>query len=130
MIRKGRNKTEGFRVARDVSIINDVSNRSEEHHRYCSRVCCASALKYVHQLKSAIPGLHVADLYTDMSTFAKGAEALYARTCEAKATFLMFDKRDLPTVAAAPDGDGMLVTLNEQLSGEEIELRTDLVVLM
>jgi heterodisulfide reductase subunit A len=91
-----------------------------------------SALKYVHQIKSAIPDAHVADLYTDMNAFGKGCEGLYERTAEARTMFLMFDKHQPPTVRlATPDEHGgMLIQFREQLSGEEIELPTDLVVLM
>ncbi len=130
MLRKGRIETRAGERPRHVSIVHCVGSRSAEFHRYCSRVCCASALKYVQQLKAALPEAHVADLYTDMSAFSKGCEALYARGGEASAMFLMFDKHAPPTVEAAPDGRGMIVTVREQLSGEEIELATDLVVLM
>jgi len=109
-----------------------VGSRSEEFHRGCSRVCCASALKYVHQIRAALPDAYVSDLYTDMNAFGKGCEDLYRSAAGAHATFLSFDKRRPPTVRAAPPGDeaAMLVTVHEQLSGEEIEVPADLVVLM
>lgn len=132
MLRRGRIETKAGKRPRFVSIIHCVGSRSEEFHRGCSRVCCASALKYVHQIRSAIPDAYVADLYTDMSAFGKGCEDLYRKSAEARAMFLAFDKRDPPTVRLAPPGDesGMLVSLREQLSGEEIEVPADLVVLM
>jgi heterodisulfide reductase subunit A len=132
MLRRGRIETRAGKRPRFVAIVHCVGSRSEEFHRGCSRVCCASALKYVHQLKSALPDAYVSDLYTDMSAFAKGCEDLYRRAAEAHATFLAFDKRDPPTVRAAPPGDeaGMLVTVRERLSGEEVEVPADLVVLM
>ena len=40
-----------------VAIIHCVGSRSEEFHGYCSRVCCMTALKYAHEIKSALPGL-------------------------------------------------------------------------
>jgi heterodisulfide reductase subunit A len=131
MLRKGRIETRDGTRPRHVTIVHCVGSRSTEFHRYCSRVCCASALKYIHQIKAALPDAHVADVYTDMSAFSKGCEALYARSGEASAMFLMYDKRDPPTVEASREaGGGMILTLREQLSGEEIELQTDLVVLM
>ncbi len=132
MLREGRVETRAGKRPRWISIIHCVGSRSEEFHRYCSRVCCASALKYGHQLRSALPGVQVTDLYTDMDAFGKGCEELYRRSAEARTLFLMFDKHAPPKVAAASpaDGCGMLVTFREQLSGEDVELPADLVVLM
>jgi heterodisulfide reductase subunit A len=132
MLRKGKVETRAGKRPRHVSIIHCVGSRSEEFHRYCSRVCCMSALKYGHQLRAALPGAHVTDIYTDMNAFGKGCEDLYRKSAEARTLFLMFDKRAPPTVTAAPPDDdvGMLVTFREQLSGEDVEMPADLVVLM
>src|SRR5512138_2397561 len=132
MLRRGRIETRSGKRPRHVSIIHCVGSRSPEFHRYCSRVCCANALKYSHQIRSALPDAHVADLYTDMAAFAKGCEDFYKKSAEAKTLFLMFDKHAPPTVRAAgpDDGASMLIEFKEQLSGEQIELPSDLVVLM
>lgn len=132
MLRAGRIETKAGARPRHVALLHCVGSRSDEFHRYCSRVCCMSALKYAHQIHSALPGAYVADLYSDMNAFGKGCEDLYRRTAEARTTFLVFDKHERPEVrlAAPEDGCGMLVSLREQLSGEEIEVPADLVVLM
>ena len=46
--------------------------------------------------------------------------------------FLMFDKEALPTVKKAPSGDtcNLIVEMKERLSGEDVEVPADLVVLM
>lgn len=132
MLRRGRVETAAGKRPRHVSIVHCVGSRSAEFHRACSRVCCMNALKYGHQLRAAIPGVYVSDLYTDMDAFGKGCEDLYRRSAEARTTFLMFDKREPPRVELAPRGEdfNLLVTVREQLSGEELELPADLVVLM
>jgi heterodisulfide reductase subunit A2 len=132
MLREGRVQTVSGRRPRHVTIVHCVGSRSQEYHRYCSRVCCMSALKYGHQIRSAIPEARVTDLYTDMNAFAKGCEDFYLKSADARTLFLMFDKRSPPTVRDAPAGEEtrLLVTFREQLSGEEIELPSDLVVLM
>jgi len=132
MLRKGRIETKAGQRPRYVSIIHCVGSRSGEFHRYCSRVCCMNALKYANQIKSAIPGAHVADLYTDMNAFGKGCEDFYARSAEAGTMFLLFDKHQPPDVRLASPGDdcNMLISFREQLSGEHIEMPADLVVLM
>jgi heterodisulfide reductase subunit A len=132
MLRRGKVATRAGKLPRFVSILHCVGSRSAQFHRTCSRVCCASALKYGHQLRAALPGVHVTDVYTDMNAFGKDCEELYRRSAEARTLFAMFDKHAPPTVTAAASGDdfGMLVTFREQLSGEDVELPADLVVLM
>jgi len=132
MLRRGKLETSSGKQPRFVSIIHCVGSRSEKFHPYCSRICCTTALKYAFEVKSALPGAHVANLYTDMETFGKGCEDFYRKCSEARTSFVMYDKHLLPTVREASAGDdcSMLITLKEQLSGEEIEMPTDLVVLM
>jgi heterodisulfide reductase subunit A len=132
MLRSGKLVTSSGKEPRYISIIHCVGSRSERFHSYCSRACCSTALKYTFEIKSALPKAHVADLYTDMESYGKGCEELYRRCSEAKTQFLMFDKNRLPEISkAAPEDDcNMIVTLHEELSGQEVELPADLVVLM
>ncbi|MBZ5639905.1 MAG: CoB--CoM heterodisulfide reductase iron-sulfur subunit A family protein [Acidobacteriia bacterium] len=132
MLREGRVQTRGGRVPQYVALIHCVGSRSSRWHGYCSRVCCMTALKYGHEIKSAIPGSYVYDLYIDMHAFGKGCEDFYKRSAEIKTMFLMYKKGEHPEiVASGPDDDcEMLIKVHEMLSGEEIEVPADLVVLM
>jgi len=131
MLRAGRVRTKAGKTPRYVSLIHCVGSRSEEFHPYCSRVCCMTALKYAHEIKSAIPDAYVADLYIDMHAFGKGCEDFYRKSAEVKTMFLMYEKNHAPQIRLAGPADecGMLISLKEQLSGEEIEMPADLVVL-
>ncbi|MDQ1352648.1 MAG: heterodisulfide reductase subunit [Acidobacteriota bacterium] len=132
MIRKGKILTKEGNVPQYVALIHCVGSRSLEYHPYCSRVCCMTALKYAHEIKSAIPKSYVSDVYIDMHAFGKGCEDFYRRSTEAKTMFLMYEKGHPPRIReAGPDDDcGMFIWVKEQLSGEEIEIPADLVVLM
>ncbi len=132
MIRKGKILTREGKVPQYVSIVHCVGSRSEEYHPYCSRVCCMTALKFANEIKSAIPQSYVSDLYIDMHAFGKGCEDFYRRSSEVKTMFLMYEKNHPPRIRqAGPDDDcGMFIWVKEQLSGEEIEIPADLVVLM
>ncbi len=55
MLRVGRIESQDGKIPKYVAIIHCVGSRSPEYHGYCSRVCCMTALKYVHEIKSAIP---------------------------------------------------------------------------
>ncbi len=132
MLREGRILTRGGRLPRYVALIHCIGSRSPRWHGYCSRVCCMTALKYGHEIKSAIPTSYVYDLYIDMHAFGKGCEDFYRRSAEMKTMFLMYGKGDQPEiVASGPEDDcEMLIKVREMLSGEAIEIPADLVVLM
>lgn len=132
MLRAGRIETREGRLPQYAAIIHCVGSRSREFHPYCSRVCCMTALKYAHELKSANPACYVSDVYIDMHAFGKGCEEFYKATSEVKTLFLMFDKHEHPVIRRAGPGDdcGMLIEVNETLSGERIEIPADLVILM
>ncbi len=132
MLRAGRIETKEGRLPQYVAVVHCVGSRSEEFNGYCSRVCCMTALKYAHEVKSALPASYVSDVYVDMHAFGKGCEDFYRRSAEVKTLFLMYGKGEHPVVRRADPGDdcGMLITVDEQLSGETIELPADLIILM
>jgi heterodisulfide reductase subunit A2 len=132
MLRQGRIETKEGRLPQYVAIIHCVGSRSEEYHSYCSRVCCMTALKYAHEVKSALPRSYVSDVYVDMHAFGKGCEDLYRRSSEVKTLFLMYGRGEHPVVRRADEGDDceMLIEVNEQLSGDVIEIPADLIILM
>jgi heterodisulfide reductase subunit A-like polyferredoxin len=132
MIRAGRIETKEGKIPRYIAIIHCVGSRSQEFHSYCSRVCCMTALKYAHEIKSAIPACYISDIYIDMHAFGKGHEDFYRRSSEAKTLFLMYEKSDRPVIhkAGPKDDCEMLIEVNEKLSGEHIEIPADMVILM
>ncbi|MBW6501331.1 MAG: CoB--CoM heterodisulfide reductase iron-sulfur subunit A family protein [Bacteroidales bacterium] len=132
MIRAGRIETREGKIPKYVAIIHCVGSRSQEFHSYCSRVCCMTALKYAHEIKSANPESYISDIYIDMHAFGKGHEDFYRKSSEAKTLFLMYEKGDRPVIhkASPKDDCEMLIEVNEKLSGEVIEIPADLVILM
>jgi heterodisulfide reductase subunit A len=67
-----------------------------------------------------------------MHAFGKGCEDFYKKSSEVKTLFLMYGKNERPVIRkAAPEDDcGMLIEVDEKLSGERIEIPADLVILM
>jgi len=132
MLRAGKIKTREGKTPRYVAIIHCVGSRSQEFHTYCSRVCCMTALKYAHEIKSALPECYVSDVYIDMHAFGKGHEDFYRSSSAAKTLFLMYEKGDRPVIhkAGPKDDCEMLIEVNEKLSGEVIEIPADIVILM
>ncbi len=132
MLRAGRIVTRAGIPPRNVAVLHCVGSRSERHHGYCSRVCCMTALKYGHEVRSALPEARVMDLYIDMHAFGKGCEDFYRRSAEFKTMFLMYAKGHPPRVREADPGDegSLLIQARDLLSGEDLEIPADLVVLM
>jgi heterodisulfide reductase subunit A len=132
MLRAGRIQLKSGRPPQYVAIIHCVGSRSKEFHAYCSRVCCMTALKYAHEIKSALPDCYVSDVYIDMHAFGKGHEDFYKKSSEVKTLFLMYGKNERPVIRKAGPGDDcqMLIEVDEKLSGERIEIPADMVILM
>jgi len=132
MLRAGKVETKEGKIPKYIAIIHCVGSRNKEFHTYCSRVCCMTALKYAHEIKSANPECYVSDVYIDMHAFGKGHEDFYRQSSQAKTLFLMYDKEHRPVIhkAGSKDDCEMIIEVHERLSGEHIEIPADMVVLM
>ena len=133
MLSEGVIRTAEGKEPRHVAIIHCVGSRNTDMHEYCSRTCCMTALKYSSRIRDLLPESSVYELYADMRAFAKGCEELYTLTSRKGVVFLMFDqRRGLPVVRKAPAGDeaAMLIAVEEQLSGEYVDVPADMVILM
>ena len=133
MLLEGKIQTKSAKEAKNIAIIHCVGSRNKDTHEYCSRICCMSALKYSNQIKSALPKANIYEIYADMRAFGNGCEELYAETARKDVMFLMYDqKNNLPLIKKAPDNDNceLIIEMNERLSGEDIEVPADIVVLM
>jgi heterodisulfide reductase subunit A len=133
MLKEGKVLTSKDAVPKNVAIIHCVGSRNKNFHEYCSRVCCATALKLANQLRSAFPSSHIYQVYDDMRAIGKECEEFYSSTARNGVTFLMFDQDDeLPQVRKALDIDDceLIITMHEKLSGEQVEVPVDMIVLM
>lgn len=113
----------------NVAIIHCVGSRHSKYHKYCSRVCCQSGLKYANQIKANLPQSNVYNIYCDLRSFGKSCEELYCTTSSKKSLFLQFEKEDYPAISETSNG-GMQITVNESLSSEQITVPADMVILL
>ena len=133
MLKEGNVVKKDGSEPKKIVIIHCVGSRNADYHEYCSRVCCLSALKFSNQLRSALPDANLFQIYADMRAFGKGCEEFYASTSKKDVMFLMYDQQgDLPGISKAEDGAGyeMGIEFYEKLSGEDIIVPADMVVLM
>ena len=133
MLKEGNVVKKDGSEPKKIAVIHCVGSRNTDYHEYCSRVCCLSALKFSNQLRSALPDANLFQIYADMRAFGKGCEELYTSTSRKDVMFLMYDQQeDLPRISKAEDGVGyeMSIEFYEKLSGEDIIVPADMVVLM
>ena len=108
-----------------VVMIQCVGSRSEEFP-FCSRVCCAAAVKNSLQLKALNPDVQIIILYRDMRTFGF-KELYYLKAREKGALFFRYIPEDAPHVHDI-DGD-LAVDFTDRNSHQAFRVHPDLVVL-
>ena len=100
-------------------------------NEYCSRVCCTGTMQAANEVKSRYPETVIYDFYRDIRTYGRGHEDYYVNASRANTLFVRFEPPNEPVVAKSDDGEyALTVTVRDTLlSGEELEVPVDLVVL-
>ncbi len=111
---------------KSVAMIQCVGSR-EEGRNYCSRVCCASALKNSLFLKEQNPDLDIYIFYRDIMTYGF-LETYYTRARREGIVFIQYTPERKPDVSLNDDG-GIRVTARDPILGRDIVLRPDCLVL-
>ncbi|MDR0654439.1 MAG: FAD-dependent oxidoreductase [Synergistaceae bacterium] len=110
---------------RDIVMIQCVGSRDEKR-AYCSRVCCAQALRNAISAKEERPEANVSILYREIRSYGAN-EDLYTRARAAGIQFIRFADGDRPSVE---ERDGRLaVTVNDPILGGAVTLEADIVSL-
>ena len=108
--------------ARNVVMIQCVGARDEKR-RYCSRVCCMTALNNAMMVLEKNREAQVFVLYRDMQTYGTVYEDLYRQAREAGIIFVRYSLQKPPVV------NGEIVNVYDEFLGEELHLPYDMVVL-
>ena len=116
---------DGNRPAKTVVMIQCVGSRDADHP-YCSRVCCAGAIKNALKIKALSPETHVYVLYRDIRTYGF-KESYYTKARQQGVVFVRYDERRLPEVAR--NGEELQVTVYDQTLGMPLRISASLVVL-
>jgi heterodisulfide reductase subunit A-like polyferredoxin len=93
--------------------------------RYCSRVCCAVAVKNALKIKELQPTTEVYVLYKDMRTFGLH-ERYYTLARQKGVHFVHFEEARPPRIQ---NSQGLTISLHDPLLNVELILPADLVVL-
>jgi heterodisulfide reductase subunit A len=109
-----------------IVMIQCVGSRNEEHP-YCSRVCCAEAIKNAIKLKELHPDKEIFILYRDIRTYGF-KEQYYRKARELGVVFLRFDENDPPSITQSDTSAELAVNVNTKQIGD-LQILADLVVL-
>jgi len=107
-----------------IAIIHCVGSRNQNHHEYCSRVCCMYSLKLAQLIRHYM-GSEVIEFYRDMRTFGKDYEAFYERVAREGVKFYRYDE-DLNV--SRQDGR-IKISATDVFTGKRDEVLVDMVVL-
>ena len=107
-----------------IAIIHCIGSRDENHHKYCSRVCCMYSLKLAHLIDEKIPDATIYEHYIDMRAYGKGYEEFYKRI-EGEGVNLIRGK--IAKIEEA--GDQLLIRAEDIEKGKMLENRVDMVIL-
>ena len=108
-----------------VAMIQCVDSRVEGRN-YCSRICCASALKNALYLKEKNPDLDVTIFYRDIMTYGF-LETYYTQARRAGVIFVQYQVADKPRVIMA--NGRISVAAQDPILGRELILENDLLIL-
>ena len=105
--------------------IQCVGSRDRQSNaRFCSRVCCMYTAKHASIVMDRVKGAEIYVSYIDVRAYGKNYEEFYKSTQEAGAFYI----RGIPGEVTRGK-DGLVVRVEDMLSGELREIEVDLVVL-
>ncbi len=103
--------------------------------KFCSRLCCSTALKNALKIKELHPSAEVTILFRDIRTYGF-KERLYTEARRAGVRFIRYDFERKPVVGIRDQGSGIgiphseiVVRVHEPILNRDLELHPDLLVL-
>ena len=109
-----------------VVMIQCVGSREKGAKEYCSKVCCASALKNSLKILKSNPGVNVYILYRDMLSYGF-LEKYYTEARSKGVITATYDPKNKPRVDAGQEKP--VVTFDDGILKRPVTVKTDLLVL-
>ena len=119
----GRISLNGSSEPGSVAIIHCVGSRDQNHHEYCSKVCCMYSMKFAHLVREKT-GAKVYEFYTDLRTAGKGYEEFYNRVLDEGVIFV----RSRPPEVFSENGK-LVVQCEDTLADCQRRIPVDMVIL-
>jgi heterodisulfide reductase subunit A2 len=109
-----------------VVMIQCVGSRERGAHEYCSRVCCAAALKNAFRIRATNPDARIIILYRDMMTYGF-LEQYYTKARGEGIVFAAYELGNKPKVEIV--NDKPVITFHDSVLREELQVTADLLCL-
>ena len=114
---------------RHIAVLHCVGSRDEDHHKYCSRVCCMYAFKFSHLVREKTDA-EVTQLYIDVRSFGKGYEEFYQRVLSEGVNVIRGKAAEVVSSSWRGRGEGeLLVRCEDTLISRFREIAVDMVIL-
>lgn len=111
-----------------IGFVHCVGSRDEKAgNRYCSKVCCATAVKQACEIKQLFPNASVYCFYMDLRMFGCGYEDMYL---EAQKKYGVFFVRGRVSEVSENHDGSLFVKAEDTLAGKPLRITLDLLVLM
>jgi heterodisulfide reductase subunit A2 len=114
-----------IREAKTIVMIQCVGSRNSERP-YCSRTCCATAVKNALKIKELNPGARVYILYRDMRTYGL-MESYYGKARAEGILFVKYDPEEKPEVRKK--AERLSVSFSDPVLKETVDVEPDFVIL-
>jgi heterodisulfide reductase subunit A len=112
--------------AKRIVFIQCVGSRDRRWNPWCSSICCMISLKNAMLIKSAYPDTDITICYIDIRTTGREHEYYYEKAREMGIKFV----KGRPTeISHDPDGNILIVDVEDAILRRFFELEADLVVL-
>jgi heterodisulfide reductase subunit A-like polyferredoxin len=119
------NQPDEIKLANQIVMIQCVGSRNEERP-YCSRTCCATAVKNALKIKELNPNAKISILYRDMRTYGL-MESYYAKARNQGIIFIKYEPEEKPEVKK--DGQILSISFMDRILKERVEIKPDLLIL-
>ena len=96
--------------------------------QYCSRICCALALRSALRMKALHPAAQIVILHRDIRAYGF-KERLYSQALKEGVLFVRYDDATRPVVEIHAGDERLLVQAQDRVLGTSINLQPDLLVL-
>jgi heterodisulfide reductase subunit A len=118
------NTSDEIEHMKSIVMIQCVGSRNVEHP-YCSKMCCAEAIKNALLAKEKNPNVEVTVLFRDIRTYGF-KEKYYRKAREAGIIFIQYDENDQPQIV--PEDSQLKIKVNTPRK-ESLFINSDLLVL-
>ncbi|HPR41207.1 MAG TPA: hydrogenase iron-sulfur subunit [Candidatus Methanofastidiosa archaeon] len=101
-----------------------AGSRDRRHNVYCSKVCCMYTTKNARLIKAENPNMKITICYIDVRAAGRGYEEYFDKAREMGINYVRGNVSEI-----VPNGEDLIVRLEDTFTSEPLELDADLVVL-